>query len=168
MEEAALQYLADHMRVVSIPVGPVIRENEPTPGLYIIRSGMAGVTKAAESGSAEAMLATLGAGSSFGEIGLIDGLPASTNVTAMQPMECYFLPREAFLAGLDQHPEIARGMLPALATMVRNTDKLVFSQSRSVRIEATHLGSGVLGGETPVDGGSSRVALRLIGADVPL
>ena len=45
---------------------------------------------------------------------------------------------------------------------------LVFSQSRSVRIEATHLGSGVLGGETPVDGGSSRVALRLIGADVPL
>ena len=46
--------------------------------------------------------------------------------------------------------------------------QLVFSQSRSVRIEATHLGSGVLGGETPVDGGSSRVALRLIGADVPL
>ena len=47
-------------------------------------------------------------------------------------------------------------------------EQLVFSQSRSVRIEATHLGSGVLGGETPVDGGSSRVALRLIGADVPL
>ena len=47
-------------------------------------------------------------------------------------------------------------------------DGLVFSQSRRVRIEATHLGSGVLGSETPVDGGSSRVALRLIGADVPL
>ena len=50
----------------------------------------------------------------------------------------------------------------------KGAERLVFSQSRSVRIEATHLGSGVLGGETPVDGGSSRVALRLIGADVPL
>ena len=125
VDDTALDYLAGQMRLVSLPAGPVIRENEPSGGLYIIRSGVAGVTKAAESGVAEAMLATLGEGSSFGEIGLIDGLPASANVTAMQPMECYFLPRDAFLTGLEEHPEIARGMLPALATMVRNTDKLV-------------------------------------------
>ena len=31
-----------------------------------------------------------------------------------------------------------------------------------------HLGSGVLGGETPVDGGCGLVALCLAGADVPL
>ena len=31
-----------------------------------------------------------------------------------------------------------------------------------------HLGSGFLRGETPVDGGCTRVALRLPGADVPL
>ena len=55
-----------------------------------------------------------------------------------------------------------------LGSVKEDARLLVFSQSRSVRIEATHLGSGVLGGETPVDGGSSRVALRLIGADVPL
>ena len=62
------------------------------------------------------------------------------------------------------HPAVVE----ALTRAAPLGSQLVFSQSRSVRIEATHLGSGVLGGETPVDGGSSRVALRLIGADVPL
>ena len=125
VDEPALRYLADQMSLLSINAGHLIKENEPTPGLCVIKSGSAGVTKAAESGVAEAMLATLGEGSSFGEIGFFDGLPASASVTVMQPMECYFLSRDAFLAGLDQHPEIARGMLIGFVTMVRNTDKLV-------------------------------------------
>ena len=72
------------------------------------------------------------------------------------------------MTGLSLGLGLAGWFLYHTASGVYSRKHLVFSQSRSVRIEATHLGSGVLGGETPVDGGSSRVALRLIGADVPL
>ena len=67
-------------------------------------------------------LATLTRGDFFGEIGLIDGLPRSANVTAMQLTECYFLPRPVFLTALRESPEIALGLLPALTRMVRNAD----------------------------------------------
>ena len=105
--------------------GHIIQDTGPPGGLYIIESGMAKVTKAAERGEAEAVLAILKPGSSFGEISLIDGLPSSAGVTTMEPTWCYYLPREAFLAALEESPEIAVGMLPALASMVRNADQWI-------------------------------------------
>ena len=118
-----LERLADQMRVVPLPEGPVFKENDPVDGLYIVKSGTAKVTKGGA--GMEAVLAIHGQGDSFGEIGLIDGLPRSADVTAMQPMECYFLGRDSFLAALDQHPELARSMLLSLAGMVRNADEWV-------------------------------------------
>ena len=70
-------------------------------------------------------MAILQPGSCFGEIGLIDGLPRTATVTAMEPTWCYFLPRDAFLAALEENPQIAVGMLPALASMVRNADQWI-------------------------------------------
>ena len=125
MDKESLDYLASKMRLLSLPEGPVIRDKDPADGLYIIKSGVAGVTKSKEKGASEAVLAMLSPGKSFGEIGLIDGLPRTANVSAMGPMECYFLDRDTFLAALDEHPEIARGMLRGLATMVRNADQWI-------------------------------------------
>jgi CRP-like cAMP-binding protein len=71
------------------------------------------------------VLAILGQGHSFGEIGLLDGLPPSANVTAMESMECYFLSRDAFLTALEQNPEIAVGLLRVLAGMVRSADQWI-------------------------------------------
>ena len=87
--------------------------------MYIIKSGVAKVTRSSENWEAEAVLAILRQGDCFGEIGLIDGLPPSANVTAMESMECYFLAREAFLTALEENPKIALGMLPSLGQMVR-------------------------------------------------
>ena len=119
-----LRKLASRVHMVSLPAGHVIRENEPTDGLYIIKSGMAQVTKPAGSGDLEVDLATLVQGESFGEIGLIDGLPRSANVTAIEPLACYYLPRPVFLTAVTENPEIALGMLPAMAGMVRNADEI--------------------------------------------
>ncbi len=47
-----------------------------------------------------------------------DGLPRSANVTVMQPLECYCLDRDAFFSMLDQHLEMARGLLLSLTGMV--------------------------------------------------
>ena len=117
--------MAARMFVVEHPEGPVLREDDPVDGLYVIKSGTAKVTKSAGAGGSEAVLALLQKGDSFGEIALIDGLPRSAGVVAMQPMECYFLGRDAFLGLLDEHPEMARNMLHALAAMVRNADEWV-------------------------------------------
>jgi len=85
LEPEILQALGSRMSMVYLLEGHIIQDNGPPGGLYIIESGMAKVTKAAERGEAEAVLAILKPGSSFGEISLIDGLPSSANVTTMEP-----------------------------------------------------------------------------------
>ena len=113
------------MDVITVPEGPILKENDPADGLYVIKSGVAKVTKSADGGGPEAVLNLLREGDSFGEIGLIDGLPRSANVAAMQPLEYYYLGRDDFFALLDRNPEMARGILRSLASMVRNADAWV-------------------------------------------
>jgi CRP-like cAMP-binding protein len=120
-----LEPISSRMRAVSLVEGPIIRENETPEGLYIIKSGTAKVTKSGQSQGVEATLAILRGGNSFGEISLIDGLPASADVTAMQPVECYFLGRDDFMSALARHAELARGILKAVVGMVRNADEWV-------------------------------------------
>ena len=119
LDQRALDSLAEQVRLIQLPEGYIIHDLDPVDGLYIVRSGTARVSKAAQRGEGEAVLALLGPGESFGEIALIDGLPRSANVIAMEPMECYFLGREAFLTALGEHPDMCLSLLPALATMVR-------------------------------------------------
>ena len=123
----ALEGLAAKMQLMSFPEGPIIKENDRSDGLYIIKSGFARVTKSDESRGLEAVLSILRPGNSFGELGLVDGLPRSATVTAMQPVECYFLRRDAFLTALDEHPEIAVALLLAIAGMVRSADRWLAS-----------------------------------------
>ena len=129
LNQNALESLASQVRSIYFPEGHIVRDalrdTAAGDGLYIIKSGVAKVTKASQSWEAEAVLAILCAGHCFGEIGLIDGLPPSANVTVMEPMECYFLARAAFLVALTDNPEIALGMLPALGTMVRSADQWI-------------------------------------------
>ena len=120
-----LQELSSRMRMVYLLEGPIIQDNDPVDGLYIIESGRAKVTKSSLNGETEAVLAILGPGSCFGEIGLIDGLPRTATVTTMEPTWCYFLPRDTFLTALEESPQIAVRMLPALASMVRNADQWI-------------------------------------------
>ena len=129
LKEDVLMRMAGAAHLVYLQRGQLIRDTDrvsgSVDGLYIIKSGTAKVTKPSESKGSEAVLAILRPGHSFGEIGLIDGLPPSANVTAMEPMECYFLPRGAFLQVLNENPEIALGMLPGLSSMVRSADQWI-------------------------------------------
>ncbi len=127
VKREGLERLTAEMRLLSFPEGPIIKENDPPDGLYIIKSGMVRVSKAAGAGEIEAVLAILRPGNTFGELSLLDGEPRSASVTALQPVECYFLGRETFLSALQEHPGIAVAMLPGLATMVRNADRWVSS-----------------------------------------
>ena len=120
-----LGYVTTQMLLISVAEGPIFREGDAVDGLYVINAGKAKVTTSAEGGGSEAVLAILGEGDSFGEVGLVDGLPRSANVIAMGPMECFYLGRAVFLTVLDAHPEMAISIIRALASMVRNADEWV-------------------------------------------
>ena len=129
----ALERLAAETNLMYFPEGHLIRDTGRTEsaeatdidGLYIIKSGAAKVTTSSESGEVEAVIAILREGNWFGEIGLLDGLSPSADVSAMSTMECFFLPRRAFIEALDENPEIAVSMLPGLGRMVRSADQWI-------------------------------------------
>ena len=125
LDQEVLERLAGQLTLVSLPEGPIFKENDPVHGLYIMKTGTAKVTKTAQGGGPEAVLNILGQGDSFGEIGLIDGMPRSADVSAMQATECYLLERDVFFSLLERHPEMARHVLQALASMVRNADEWI-------------------------------------------
>ena len=129
----AIKRLAEDTKLVYFPEGHLIRDTSRSEasdtsdidGLYIIKSGSAKVSTSSENGEVAAVIAILRDGNWFGEIGLLDGLPPSANVAAMSPMECFFLPRRAFLTALNENPEIAVSMLPGLGRMVRSADQWI-------------------------------------------
>lgn len=75
LSSEVLQKLTPRVHLVALPAGHVIKENELTDGLYIIKSRITQVTKPTGSRDLAVDLATLAQGESFGEIGLVDGLP---------------------------------------------------------------------------------------------
>jgi len=123
LDRASLSHLATKVQLVSLPEGPLVRKGDPGDALYIIKSGLASVTTSSGSDEIGIVLAELKSGDCFGEVALIDGRPRTADVTVTQPMECYKLPRDAFLVAVREHPEIAIGLLPRLATMVRASDE---------------------------------------------
>ncbi|MFC1925193.1 Crp/Fnr family transcriptional regulator [Chloroflexota bacterium] len=126
LDKASLSHIAAKMRLVSFPEGPMVNKGDPGDALYIVKTGLARVTTSGGPGQVEqAVLALLKSGDSFGEISLIDGMPRTADVSALQPMECYMLSRDDFLAALDEHPGVAKGIIVCLAAMVRNANKWI-------------------------------------------
>ena len=126
LQKRDIQRLAVNIRQVSFPDGGIIQDNDSIDGLYIVKKGMAKVSKSSSTtAGVEAVLGILREGDSFGELGLIDGLPRSADVIAMGPVECYFLSRAAFQIALRENPGIAKNMLPTLAEMVRTANQWV-------------------------------------------
>ena len=123
LTESQLELMVGIAVKVAFPIGEIIRENDAPDGVYIVESGVAKVTKSnMNSSESEAELGILRQGSSFGELSTIDGLPRSANVTATEPVTCYFLPRNHFLLALKENPEIGLAMLHAFANMVRGAN----------------------------------------------
>lgn len=79
----------------------VVRAGDSTDSLYILLSGRAKVTNSDEEGR-EIILAWLGPGEFFGEMGLIDSSPRSASVIAVEPCELLNISRDAFNRCLGQ------------------------------------------------------------------
>lgn len=70
----------------------------------------------------EAVLSLIGPGEFLGEMALLDGLPRSATVEALEPTETLVLHRDDCRAFLFSHPTSAARMLAVLAARIRRLD----------------------------------------------
>jgi CRP-like cAMP-binding protein len=91
----------------------VVRAGEPGDTLYVVLDGEVSVRRPA------GPELTLGIGSFFGEISLLDGGPRSATVVARGPVVCLALSQARFTKVLRAEPAIAIAMLKELAERLR-------------------------------------------------
>ncbi len=104
----------------------VVRAGESTDSLYVLLNGRAKVTNHDEDGK-EIILAWLGQGESFGEMGLIDGSPRSANVIAAEASELLYLSKEAFERCMRDNFQVAQKLMRILVQRLREADRKIES-----------------------------------------
>ncbi len=91
----------------------VIRTGDPGDSLYVVLDGEVSV------GRPGLPALTLGMGSFFGELALIDGGPRTATVVAKTPLVCLTIGRTPFLKLLRAEPAIAVAVLEELTARLR-------------------------------------------------
>src|SRR3712207_5132226 len=96
LTDAQLDVLARTGKMLSLPPHHVVvREGDESDDLYVILSGSAQVYRSDDQGR-EVTLATLQAGSYFGEQALLDSGPRSATIATLTCSELFVLDRTAF------------------------------------------------------------------------
>jgi CRP-like cAMP-binding protein len=105
----ALEFVERHFDVGA----EIATEGVDGLNFFIVESGEAAVTVHGEA------VGTLGPGSSFGEVALVDKSARSATVTATSPMVAYALPVWSFRPFVENRPELAWKLLEILAERLR-------------------------------------------------
>ncbi len=102
----------------------IISEGERSDCAYIIEFGSAQVYKSLPNGEQQ-FLGILIQGDIFGELGLIDGLPRSATVKALDGCRIRKLSQETFILLAKQNPKALMPILKILTSRLRQTLKLL-------------------------------------------
>ncbi|MEP6790789.1 MAG: Crp/Fnr family transcriptional regulator [Ramlibacter sp.] len=97
----------------------VCRKQDEPDGLYLLFSGSLQAVDIAEDGR-EIGLNLIKPGAFFGEMGVIDGLPRSAHIIAIQPSEVGLIPQDAARELFYRLPSTAEAMMRHLTALVRN------------------------------------------------
>lgn len=125
--------MAESSNTVQFESGQVIiRENTPGDSAYIILSGRVEVSKRIEGQAV--VLVTLGPGSIFGEMSLLDGSPRSATARAMEPTRLSVIDRRRFQTIMNAIPREVRPLFSSLSERLRNTNRLVSALSLRERL----------------------------------
>ena len=100
----------------------LIKQGDTGVGLYVIISGHVKTTQAKNPDRAEVDLGTYGPGNVLGEMALLDDLPRSATVTAVDDVTALLLPVWEFRATVRDHPEIALKLLAVLSKRLRKIE----------------------------------------------
>jgi len=119
LDERDLESLADEFNERRFSAGDKIAlEGKGGLMFFVVESGEASVEVHGEE------VATLGPGSAFGEIALIDRRPRTATVTAVSDLTTYGLPVFVFRPFVEARPQVAWKLLEAMA------DRLEAAESR--------------------------------------
>ena len=118
----ALEQLARESLIRTYRRGQVLcTEGDPGESLFVLEEGQLRVTQWNFAGD-EAVLAVVDAPAAVGELSLLDGSPRSANLTAAGPVRVRLIPRKAFIALIQDRPQIVPGLLATLATIIRHAN----------------------------------------------
>jgi len=119
LDERDLESLAEEFNERSFSAGQKITlEGEGGLMFFVVEDGELSIEQHGDP------VATLGPGSSFGEIALIDRRPRTATVTAVTDVKAYGLPVFVFRPYVEARPQVAWKMLEAMA------DRLAIAENR--------------------------------------
>ena len=123
LSKKELQVLAKSCQERKYSAGSVLTSQGDTGvGLYIIISGAVRITQANNPDRAVIELARIGSGEVLGEMSLLDDLPRSATMTAINDVTALLLPIWEFRAALQSHPGIAIKLLGVLSRRLRKVE----------------------------------------------
>jgi len=91
----------------------IVQQGQVGTGLYLVISGRVRVMRGSE------VLAELGPGEVFGELGVLDQEPRLASVVAEEPTRCLGIASWDFIDLLETDPHLALGLLRVLARRLR-------------------------------------------------
>ena len=119
LDDDELESLADEFNERRFSTGDTIAlEGEGGLMFFVVEEGELSIEQHGEP------VATIGPGSSFGEIALIDRRPRTATVTAVTDVKAYGLPVFVFRPFVEARPQVAWKMLEAMA------DRLALAEAR--------------------------------------
>jgi len=109
------------------PGSVLISQGEQGLGLFILTKGTARITRKNSPDGAEEVLGTAGTGDVIGEMALLDDLPRSATVTAVDEVTVILLPlwefRRILRRILHSDPDVGLDLLAVLSRRLREAEK---------------------------------------------
>jgi CRP/FNR family transcriptional regulator len=97
----------------------LVKQGDTGVGLYILTKGRVRITQERNPDRAEVELGVSGSGDVFGEMALLDDLPRSATITAIDDVTALLLPVWEFRTTLRNHPDIALKLLSVVSRRLR-------------------------------------------------
>jgi signal transduction histidine kinase len=117
--------------VIYVPGQVICREGEAGDAMFLIRSGHAAIVKGEF--DAPIVLACRGAGEFIGEMALLENLPRSASVVALDEVYLYHVTRDDFQRMLANSTKLDIGMLRKLSSRLREADDLITQTTHARR-----------------------------------
>jgi CRP/FNR family transcriptional regulator, cyclic AMP receptor protein len=136
LDNETARELCELLESLDCKTGAVLfRAGDEGDAMYLIEEGKVRICMRAKDGH-EVTLTELERGDFFGEMALLDGKRRSADARVAEDARLAVLSREHFLSFMRSNPNVALGMLTALANRLRHTDELLrHSATRNVNVE---------------------------------
>jgi CRP/FNR family cyclic AMP-dependent transcriptional regulator len=130
LDKKELQALGNSCQERKYSAGSTLfHQGDTGVGLYVITNGKVRITQAINPDRAEEELGIEGPGAVLGEMALLDELPRSATITAIDDVTALLLPVWEFRSTLQAHPTIAVKLLAVLSRRLRKAENRAHDHS---------------------------------------